>query len=127
MSFETIWENNGVYQRFRGQLTKQDKENANHEVMGSQRFEEIKYWIVDSLEIESYMPNQTDAMVSAAHDLGAEHYNSDLLMAFVANNIDHIDNIKHYMGILEQYSAWKVRLFDDIESARKWISKSLGS
>lgn len=91
--------------------------------MGSPRFDAMKYWIVDSLAIEEYVLEKMAAMEAAGSDLGAAYTNNDVPMAFVATNTGHRDNIRHYMRLLEgARSVWKARLFDDLESARQWIS-----
>jgi len=64
-------------------------------------------------------------VVAAAFDIGAARHNNNLLMVFAATNTDHRDNILHFKKILELDCDWKVRLFDDIESARQWIAETL--
>lgn len=126
MPFETFWEPNGVYQRFSGRLTNRDKVRANHAVVGDRRFDAIKYRIIDSLAIEEYLPERSDATEAAAHDSGAAFTNANVLMVFVATNTDHRNNILHYMNCLNDLETpWKARLFDDLESARQWISETL--
>lgn len=126
MPYETIWEQKGAYQRFSGQLTRKDKGHANNTIMGNPRFDGMAYWIIDSLAIEEYLPEMEDAVLAAGYDLGAEYSNDNVLMVFVATHTDHRDNILHYMKFLKDSgSAWKARLFDNLESAREWVSETL--
>ncbi len=126
MPYETTWEQEGCYQRYSGRVSEEDRRRAGGEIMGDARFTYIKYWIVDSLEIEEYLLNKDDAFTAAAFDLGEGYTNSKILMVFVATNTDHRDNILHFTKLLETgQSPWKVKLFDDIESARYWISETL--
>jgi hypothetical protein len=126
MPYETIWEQKGVYQRFSGQVTSEDREQANNAVMGNPRFDGLKYWIVDSLAIEEYLLDKRDAVLAAGFDLGAEYINNTVLMVFIATNTDHRDNIQLYMKFLKDLGcAWETRLFDDVGPARQWISETL--
>ncbi len=125
MPYETIWEDKGVYQRYSGEVTPDDRLNANNEVLGNKRFDNLKYWLVDSLNMERYMLTSSDAVVAAAHDIGASRYNDHILMVFVATDSKHRENIHHYMKVLESGANWQVRLFDDLDSAREWIAANL--
>ncbi len=122
MPYETIWEERGVYQRFSGIVTPRDREEANHEVMGDERFDALTYWIVDSLNMERYTLDSSEAVVAAAHDIGAARYNDQLLMVFVATNPEHRENIHRYIQVLESGANWQARLFDDLDSARQWVA-----
>lgn len=126
MPYETIWEQKGVYQRFSGRLISEDREQAENAVMGNSRFDGLEYWIVDSLAIEEYLLDKKDAVLATGFDLGAEYINDNVLMVFIATNTDHRGNIQRYMKFLEGLgSTWETRLFNDVESARRWISETL--
>lgn len=125
MPYETIWEEEGVYQRYSGRLSKGDREFAANDVLGDSRFDSLKYWLVDSLAIDEYLLDERDAVIAAAFDIGAQHYNSDILMVFVATNTDHRRNIAKYIEVLQSQCCWKAKLFDDMQSARQWISDTL--
>jgi len=125
MPFDTNWEKQGVYHQFSGQLTNRDRKHAMHEVMGDERFDTMKYWIIDTLAIKECMLEKSDVVDAAAFNIGAAYHNNNILMAFAATNTDHQDNILHFMKILKSGCNWKVRLFDDIESARQWITEIL--
>ena len=47
----------GVYQRYSGQVSNNDRENAKIAVLEDARFDTVNYWIVDSLEIKEYLLN----------------------------------------------------------------------
>lgn len=125
MPYETVWEGAGVYQRYTGKLTRSDREFARNEVMGDVRFDNLKYWIVDSQSIDEYLLEERDAVIAAAHDIGAQRYNQAMLMVFVTTNSDHRRNILKYMEVLRNQCSWKAKLFNDMESARHWISMTL--
>ena len=78
MSYKTIWENNGVYQRYSGLLANKDRVLPRNEVMGDERFDKIKYWIVGSLLIEEYLLDRNDAVEAAAFAVGASSYKKNL-------------------------------------------------
>lgn len=73
-----------------------------------------------------YALDEANALHAAALDIGAAYINDSVLMAFVTTNTNHRDNIQRYMKHLKNtHSPWKVRVFEDIESARQWISETL--
>lgn len=54
MSYETIWEEEGAYQRFIGQVSLGEWVLASDEIRGDHRFDTMRYWIIDDLGIELY-------------------------------------------------------------------------
>lgn len=120
MPFETIWKHRGVYQRFYGVLSSKDREMAAAAVHGNMRFDDLHYWIVDSLEIVELEDSPRDLLLSAGTDLGGAKSNPRIRMAFVANNQAHIARIKRYMKLMER-ASWKVELFDNLEEAQEWV------
>lgn len=126
MPYETIWEQEGVYQRFSGRITNGDKDRATSAVMEDERFDTIKYRIIDGLAIEEYVLDEENALHAAALDIGATYNKDNFLIVFIATNANHRDNIQHYMRHLKDtHSPWKAQVFEDIESARRWILETL--
>ena len=125
MPYETVWEERGVYQRYFGVLAPRDRESGSAEVTGNERFESLKYWIVDSLGMERYTLSSNDAITAAAFDIGAARYNNHMLMVFVVTDMAHRENIQRYMELLKANTNWQSEIFDDIESARQWIAERL--
>lgn len=123
MSYETIWEKNGVYQRFSGILTENKRDQAIGEVMADPRLDGINYWILDSLAIEEYLPKQIHAEFAAGSIIGASICKKSVSMAFVATNEKHRENILHFIKTIKEHCFWDARLFDDIDTARKWVGK----
>jgi len=122
MRYETIVESKGIYQRYSGRISKQDRINASSDFMENPLFDTFNYWIIDSLAIDEYLLDQDDALQAAASDIGAAFTSKFILIAFVATNKDHRDNILHFMELLKQSEiTWKIELFDNLESASAWI------
>ena len=123
MPYETIWEENGVFQRFFGQITRDERMRASSEIHGDSRFDTIRYWIIDSLDIDSYDLGKSDAEILANTDNAASRTNPSVLMPIVCTHIIHRNNFLHYLIHLKKAgSPWMGKLFDNVKTARQWIS-----
>jgi len=122
MSYKTIWEPNGVYQVFSEILTKEDRVNSNRDVEKSPLFDNIKYWIIDSLKISDYENIEIDAHHAAAHSLGASYVNRSVRLAFVTTNSKHKHNIEIFIKILKKHnSPWEIEIFNSVGFAKDWV------
>jgi len=123
MSYETIWEEEGVYQCFSGQVSPDEKIHASSEVHGDPRFDTINYWITDNIGVDSYVLEKSDAEKLAYLNNAASRSNPDIVTPFISTHITHRDNIIHYLIHLKKIgSPWKGKLFEDVQTARQWIS-----
>jgi hypothetical protein len=54
MTFNIIWDKEGVYVKFRGVVTAQDLIDANNYVLSNANFDSICYQIFDFLDIDDF-------------------------------------------------------------------------
>ena len=125
MSVETIWEEDGVYQRYTESITPEDCARGKTSVMGSENLDQIQYWLVDASQSTEYLLGRVQAVEAAGHDYGAKVINDNVLKAFVTTSPAHRKNIEIYMETLKLgESPWKVAIFDTVAEARAWINEN---
>ncbi len=125
MPFTTTWTEGLVTQKFYGVLSTEDRNNAQREVIEDPRFDTMRHWIIDSLDIQKYTLDYEDAEDAAGDDIGAAYSNGRVRIAFAVTNEDHIKNIYHFVQFIEDSgSPWKVGIFDNFHSAKHWAESS---
>ena len=54
MSYETIWEEKGIYWKYKGILTGDDLLQSNVAIYGDARFDKLRYQLIDMLDVETF-------------------------------------------------------------------------
>lgn len=128
MSYKTTWENEGIFFKFTGDIGLEEINEANNEAYPDDRFKDIKYFIWDMTDVKNLELNEIkteidDIVHSAITDKVASLSKPSLKGALIGKDKDVRKTIEYYIAassILK--SSWKLKLFINAESARKWIN-----
>lgn len=121
MPYEITWELRGVYRRYFGRLTDQEFVQAVREVEGAPRFYDIRYAILDFLDMEEFViDDQSLIDVTAALNAAAAQDNPNIKVAVVAVS-------PVVLRLAEAYQAHRLRpfvteVFSTVEAARVWLA-----
>ena len=125
MSFETIWEEKGIYWKYKGILTGDDLLQSNMSIYGDSRFDKLRYQLIDMLDVESF-DFDTEAMEEVtAMDVGASQTNPRLIVAVVATHVQAKRIVELYKTTTGG-APWETELFESVEEARAWITSKFG-
>lgn len=125
MPYKITWKPRGVIWTFYNSITSHEAMQANLDIYGDPRFDDLLYQIVDISAVDKFDVIDEDLDTAAALDHAATLSNSRLVVAIVATKKEAIEVAKLYEAGMRD-SSWKVRVFCSIEDARKWIALSGG-
>ena len=123
MAHITTWENDSLYWRLNGHVDSKEILSLNEEAVGDARIQQLKYFIIDALDVETFDVNQEDANLSAIFSKTIHTYNDSVKGAFILQNddirvlVDEYIRHSHELG-----STWAFKTFDNIEEAISWAA-----
>jgi len=118
--YETTWEKTGVYWRFYGHVTGEQVMATSMAVYGDTRFDNMRYQIVDCLEVDQWDLTKEQLVEIAAMDRGAAVSNPRVKVAVIATDSKILDVNKVY-GEESKDTAWETEMFENLDDARKWV------
>ena len=125
MSYEVIWEEKGIYWKYKGILTGDDILQSNMDIYGDSRFDKLRYQLVDMLDVESFDVD-TEAMEEVTvMDAAASQTNPRLIVAVVATHSQAMRLVKLYKSTTGS-APWETEVFESVEAARGWITARSG-
>ena len=83
MAYELIWEENGVYWKYSGNVTGSEIVDASTSIYGDPRFSTLKYKFVDFLDVDSVEIDKRQLALIAYQHLAAERGNPYLKNAIL--------------------------------------------
>jgi len=123
MPHTTTWEKDGIWWQFHGTVDAKEFIEADAELYNDPRFDRIKYWIWDGTHIEELAIDEVHAELIAATDWAATEYNKEIKGAMIAKDKNIQKRIKRYLEVsMEFESTWQLRVFENLEEARQWVS-----
>lgn len=123
MPHTTTWEEHGIYWQFHGIVDAEEFFETDAELYDDPRSDQIKYWIWDGANIEKLAVEDIHVELIAASDWAASENLQDVKGAFITKNPDIAKFMAVYIGISKEFeSPWKSRIFENIETARQWLS-----
>lgn len=126
MPYTITWETEGVIWAFHGSLTGEDAIQANLDIYGDPRFDDLRYQIVDISKVEQFDIPSESLETAAAMDDAAALSNLRLVVAVIAPEGEALEVAETYQSAMSS-SSWKVRIFPAMEEAREWIRLECGS
>ena len=119
MAYHINWLPRGLVRTFKGTLTIDDFLRSNNEIFGSERFDSMRYMIVDFSEVEEYKATMLDARRVAYLDKAAAKSNPRVRVAVVGMEETH-ELFAEYISIAHD-NAWVVKAFTTIPEAQTWL------
>ena len=123
MAFTHKWSDQGLHVKFFDKLTSEDLISSNSTMVGEVEFEEIKFLIVDFLDITDLEVDDDDVNVSSKFAINTDPYNRDLKVALISNNKDLELLIEKFIkNSLSEIPHAQYKLFKNIQEAQNWFT-----
>ena len=122
MAHKLIWERNGVYWEYYGKVSGKEIVEASTSIYGDERFDTLKYKLVNFLDVESIEMNDDEVALIAHQHRTAERSNPNIKSAIV---------IKSGREIADKFAAfftdsfWEVQVFQDMNEANSWLGREV--
>lgn len=123
MSNQIIWENKGVLSHYNGLFSPEIHMKGLNTLFGDPRIDGIEYIIGDYSEVHGNLLTEVDVEYPVAMTTGAAVYLKNIKVALVATDKKIIALCKHFIELSNNINpTWESQLFEDIETARDWVS-----
>lgn len=123
MSFENIWEEEGIRMVFSGELTDEDLLESNAEVYSDKRSSFIKYELCDFTAVTGF-PVNSDTIKKVAHsDKILSEKNPNMKVMVVSNDLV----MKGLVNMYRVYgdNNWETEIFVSEIDARNWADQAI--
>lgn len=119
MAYATEWEKHGVLWRYWGIVTGNELIKSNLDIYGDERFDAMKYQIVDLSKVSTFNVTRDEMLKVAAYDRAAALSNPRVRVA-VITDLTAIKSLTRLYDAENIKSPWETEIFTDIEDARIW-------
>ena len=123
MAYELVWEDNGVYWKYSGNVTGNEIIDASTSIYGDARFITLKYKFVDFFDVENFEMDQSQLALIAYQHLAAERANPYLKNAILIKPDHKMTQMAHEFAAFFGKSSWEVKVFTNPEEANKWVGR----
>ena len=123
MAYELVWEDNGVYWKYSGNVTGNEIIDASTSIYGDARFITLKYKFVDYFDVENFEMDQSQLALIAYQHLAAERANPYLKNAILIKPDHKMTQMAHEFAAFFRRSSWEVKIFTNLEEANKWAGR----
>lgn len=116
------WEERGVYWKYFGDVSGQEIIDASAVIYGDPRFDNLEYKLVDFLDATTVNMSDDEVARVAYQHKAAEVSNPRIKNAIVTTvALDLADKFANFFT----ESRWEVQVFQDMESANKWLNREV--
>lgn len=122
MSYKIVWEDRGVYWKYNDSITGAEVIEGSTSIYGDARFDDLLYKLVDFSDAESVEMTQEEVAIIAFQHKAAEISNRHIKNAII---IKPGCKLASLFASFFKDSKWEVEIFDDIESASKWVDRKV--
>jgi len=125
MPHETIWEKEGINWKFHGIVNSEEVHEADAEITGDARFDDLKYFIWDATDMAKFEIEELDLTLIAAKDTAAASYKKRFKGALIVKDAQISKMLDQYIHQKQALgSSWEIEKFTTLEDAREWIASS---
>ena len=125
MAYQTTWEDKGIYWKYTDTVTPEDIFNSNHEFYQDSRSDNVDYQIVDFTNIQEIGFNDQTMKQIASLDSVESKSISNIKLALISDSDDVKKMFQEYIEHSDIFNSnWPTKIFNDIDSAREWLSES---
>ena len=121
MPNKLMWEPEGVYWKYYGNVSGKEIIDASTSVYGDPRFDNIHYKLVDFLDIDSIDIKDNEIALIACQHKAAEKSRANIKNAIVTRA--QSGEIAEKFAAFFNESSWEVRVFDNLDDANDWIGR----
>jgi len=122
MPYKTTWLANGIIWTYSGVLTGNELLNSNFEIFGDERFDDIRYQIVDLSAVEKVEVTENHMRKIAHLDMAAARTNPRIKVAVVSTTSIASDLSIQYEKYTSGKSPWVTQTFATVAEAEAWVS-----
>lgn len=120
MPCDLTWEPRGVYRRYWGRVSIDERRESFERIFADPRFDELLFSITDYLDVQDYEITREATEEIAALHVGPSHTNPQLLIAAVVTDPRIVSAIEHFMSL--DMTSTPYRIFSNVAAARAWIA-----
>lgn len=124
MSYQIIWEEKGVFVEFGENASGKEVIKVDDILYSHDNFEKMNYQLWDFTKSKEFIFSDEEMEIIGALDKAASVWNKRMLVTIVAIDNDFRESIEIYKKQIAGI-GWACELFDNIDSARKWINQSM--
>ena len=122
MSHRIEWEKDGAYWQLSGAVTSGELIEIVNELIGSPKFDSLKYFILDATNIIEPIITEDDLDATAAIVKSTNSYKPKMKGAYVTKDKQTVELIGYYINkSLKLGSTWDRKIFNNVEDARSWV------
>ncbi|HBR93149.1 MAG TPA: hypothetical protein DEA90_03190 [Opitutae bacterium] len=123
MAYTITWQKNCITWTYSGVLTGEDLLNSNFELFGDERFDDIRFQIVDLTAVERVEATESHMRKVAHLDMAAARSNPRVKIAVVTNSQDGETLSNTYDRYIEGKSPWSTQIFATLTEAQAWVQR----
>ena len=117
MPCKVTWEDNELIWELSGDISTEEFLKINSDPYGDPRLDDLRYLIVDFINVKSIDLPEKKIMQIQGMDEAAAMSNPHLKIAFIANT-EETRKIAEFYGA---DSPWECGIFETVEEARSWL------
>lgn len=121
MPHKLTWETKGVYWKYSGKVTGAEIIETSSTIYGDPRFDELRYKLVDFLDVESINMNKDEILQIACLHKAAGLSNPRIKNAIVI--VSKTNELANQFVAFFNDSPWDIQIFEDIDKANAWIGR----
>ena len=125
MSYKLIWQNGGVYWKYTGNVSGQEIIEATTVIYGDSRFDNLKYKLVDFIDIERLDVDKKEVALLAFQHQSAATYKENIKNALVIR--PELSELAHKFVEFSNESHWPIKVFDNMDDANVWLGRNPAS
>ena len=119
MAHTNIWNENGLFRKFTGEISPEEILQSNFDIHKRPEFETIKYIINDFTEVTDLVINTNHTKIYASTDDIISDTKGNLKIAIVAKLDAHIALANNYKEEMKN-KFFKCEIFQTLEEAQVW-------
>ena len=125
MSYKLTWENEGVYWKYTENVSGQEIIEATTIIYGDSRFDNLKYKLVDFIDIERLDVDEKEIALLAFQHQSAATYKANIKNAIVIR--PELSELAHKFVAFSNNSPWPMKVFHNMEDANDWLGRNPAS
>ncbi len=122
MPYTTTWQAQGIVWTYSGILTGEELLNSNLEIFGDERFDDLRYQIVNLTSVEEVKVTENHMRKIAYLDMAASYTNPRIKVAVVTTDLEGQFLSNTYDKYTDGKSPWVTEVFATMEEAMEWVN-----
>ncbi|GAV19655.1 hypothetical protein MMIC_P0605 [Mariprofundus micogutta] len=122
MAHSSIWETDGLYRKFSGDISGYEILQSNIELQGDARFKNIEYVINDFTDVTSHSVEVVHTEAYASTDQIVSHTKHRLKIALVVPQVEMLALAENYCELMKG-QLFECDIFRSLEQARSWLER----